>query len=321
MIQAEENLAPRRYFVKHRTTYEYPEPVTQAFERGFLTPRPAPSQHVVAHAVSISPEPELHAQHVDRFGNASHYVEVHQPHTRFEVVKESELDVAWPRIDVDRLDQWTLASAQRAIAGNPSHRLDRAMFGLASRQVQIPARLSAFTEQLLVPDLPFGQALAELTEGIHREFSYVPGATSVRTTVDELLDLRAGVCQDFAHVGIAVLRSLGIPARYVSGYIETAPPPGRERLEGSDASHAWLAAMAPDGAWIDLDPTNHQFADSRYVVTAWGRDFTDVSPLRGVIVTEAATSRLSVGVDVVRLSGPDLPHFCTLAEDLGGQLR
>ncbi|WP_197512721.1 transglutaminase-like domain-containing protein [Tessaracoccus coleopterorum] len=122
--------------------------------------------------------------------------------------------------------------------------------------------------------------------GIRRDFAYRPGATSVRTTVDELLGLRAGVCQDFAHLAIAVLRSLGVPARYVSGYIETVPPPGKEKLEGSDASHAWVSALAPDGTWIDIDPTNGQFADSRYLVTAWGRDFGDVSPLRGIVETE-----------------------------------
>lgn len=320
MITAEEHLAPRRYFVKHRTAYDYPEPVQQCHERGFLSPRPTPTQTVLAHGVAISPEPTLRSEHVDRFGNSSHYFEVHTPHTSLEVVKEAVVDVAWPRVDLDRLDRWTLASARRALAENPTHRLDRAMFGLPSRQVRPPHRLREFTDTVLVADLPFGQVLVELTRGIHREFSYVPGATSVRTTVDELLDLRAGVCQDFAHLGIAVLRSLGIPARYVSGYIETAPPPGREKLQGSDASHAWLSVLAPDGNWIDLDPTNNQFADSRYIVTAWGRDFTDVSPLRGVIVTEATTSKLSVGVDVVRLPGSELPPYSVLAEELSAGL-
>ena len=113
-----------------------------------------------------------------------------------------------------------------------------------------------------------------------------------------------------------MLRSLGIPARYVSGYIETIAPPGKEKLEGSDASHAWISVLAPNGSWIDIDPTNGQFADSRYLVTAWGRDFADVSPLRGIVVTEAVTSRLDVGVDVVQMDGDRLPRMQTLDLEL-----
>ncbi|HJE51222.1 MAG TPA: transglutaminase family protein [Tessaracoccus flavescens] len=316
MRQLPDNLTPRRYFVKHRTSYEYSEPVTLCHERGFLTPRATDSQTVVVHGSRILPEPLLHTEHTDRFGNTSHYVEIHYPHTMLEVVKEAVIDVEWPEYNVDQLDEWTLASARRAIAGNPAFRLDRAMYGLPSKHVAIPDELSAYIDSLLAPSLGFGQALVELTKGIRRDFAYRPGVTSIRTTVAELLELRAGVCQDFAHLGIAILRSLGIPARYVSGYIETTPPPGKPRLEGSDASHAWISVLAPSGQWIDIDPTNSQFADSRYLVTAWGRDFADVSPLRGVVVTEAASSRLSVGVDVVAMDGDEVPQLSVLKLNL-----
>ena len=127
----------------------------------------------------------------------------------------------------------------------------------------------------------------------------------MRTTLPELLALRQGVCQDFTHLALGCLRAVGLPARYVSGYLETAPPPGRPKLEGSDASHAWASVMVPGGGWVDLDPTNDHLADSRYVVTAWGRDFRDVSPLKGVIFTESSGSSLEVGVDVVRLPSTD----------------
>lgn len=312
MRQDPANLEPRRYFIKHRTAYDYSDPVTRCHERGFLTPRATPSQSVLAHGFTVTPEPLLETSHTDRFGNTTHYLEVHYPHTHFEVVKEAIVDVAWPEINVDQLDQWTLASARRAIAGNGAFRLDRAMFALPSKHVAIPAGLAAYTETILASHLGFGEALAELTKGINRDFRYRPGVTNVRTTVEELLDLRAGVCQDFAHLGLAILRSLGLPARYVSGYIETRPAPGRPKLEGSDASHAWLSVLAPNGTWIDIDPTNAQFADSRYVVTAWGRDFADVSPLRGVVETEAASSRLSVGVDVVPMEGDEAPPLSVL---------
>lgn len=312
MRQLPRNLTPRRYFVRHRTAYTYPEAVTTSHQRGFLTPRSTPSQEVVARATGIVPTPLLHTQHLDRFGNHSHYFEVHYPHTEFVVAKESVLDVAWPLIDVEALDRWSLASAQRAISGNPAMRMERAMFGLPSRHVAVTAAVAAYADTLLAPSLGFGQALVELTAGIRRDFAYRPGITSVSTTVDEVLRLRGGVCQDFTHLGLAVLRGLGVPARYVSGYIETAPPPGEEKLEGSDASHAWISALAPDGSWVDIDPTNGQFADSRYLVTAWGRDFADVSPLRGIVVTEATGSRLSVGVDVIAMTAGELPSMSRL---------
>lgn len=317
MRQDPDNLTARRYFIKHRTSYDYSGPVTMAHERGFLTPRDTPSQRVLAHGSRVTPDPLLETSHTDRFGNTSHYLEVHYPHTHFEVVKEAIIDVEWPEVDVAQLDQWTLASARRAIAGNVTHRLDRAMFALPSRHVDAPPRLAAYMETILASNLGFGQALVELTKGIHRDFAYRPGVTSVRTTVDELLDLRAGVCQDFAHLGLAILRSLGLPARYVSGYIETRPAPGKPKLEGSDASHAWISVLAPTGVWIDIDPTNAQFADSRYLVTAWGRDFADVSPLRGVVVTEAESSRLSVGVDVVPMEGDTAPRLSVLGLRVG----
>ncbi|MHA6512337.1 transglutaminase family protein [Tessaracoccus sp. Z1128] len=314
MRQRPENLTPRRYYVKHRTSYEYPEAVTLCYERGFLTPRATASQRVRAHGTRVLPHPLLQTEHVDRFGNTSHYLEIHFPHTHLEVIKEAIVDVEWPLIDVDPLNQWTLASARRAVAGNPAHRMDRAMFGLPTKHVAVssPERLAAYADTILAPALGFGDALVELTTGIRRDFAYRPGVTSVRTTVDELLDLRGGVCQDFTHLGIAILRSLGIPARYVSGYIETATAPGQQKLEGADASHAWISVLSPAGTWIDIDPTNAQFADSRYIVTAWGRDFADVSPLRGVIVTDAATSRLSVGVDVVAMQGDEAPQVSVL---------
>lgn len=307
MRTSEENLAPRRYFVKHRTTYRYPEPVLQCLQRGFLGLRHERYQTVAAHAVSVTPEPLTTSVHTDAFGNESWYLEIDIPHTILEVVKEAVVDVAWSRVNVDLLDQWSLENARRAIATAPGHALARAMYGLPSRLVQPPPRLQRYMDTFLTGQMGYGHALEELTRNIHRDFTYASGITSVHTTVDELLGLRTGVCQDFAHIGIAILRTLGIPARYVSGYIETQPAPGTQKLEGSDASHAWIAALAPDGQWIHLDPTNDQFADSRYVVSAWGRDFSDASPLRGIIQTEALSSELDVGVDMLRMDDGTLP--------------
>ena len=148
-----------------------------------------------------------------------------------------------------------------------------------------------------------------------RLYTFDFGGASV--IVDDTWKERKGVCQDIVHITLGALREVGIPARYVSGYIETLAPPGKEKLEGSDASHAWISVLAPDGNWVDVDPTNSQVADSRYIVTAWGRDFADVSPLRGVVVTQASTSHLSVGVDVVPMRGDDLPRLSVLGLSLG----
>ncbi|NLJ55201.1 MAG: transglutaminase family protein, partial [Intrasporangiaceae bacterium] len=146
--------------------------------------------------------------------------------------------------------------------------------------------------------------LAALLHGINEDFAFNSKATTVRTTLPELLGIRAVVCQDFAHLALGALRSVGLLARYVSGYIETTPAPGATKLVGSDASHAWVSVRVPDGSWVDLDPTNDHFCDSRYLVSAWGRDFADVSLLKGVIYTQddvTTSSTLRVGVDVTRV--------------------
>ncbi len=143
--------------------------------------------------------------------------------------------------------------------------------------------------------------MAELAARMHSDFEYVPGATTVRTTLGELLQKRRGVCQDFAHLAVGCFRSMGLPARYVSGYLETRPPAGRPKLIGSDASHAWAEVLVPGLGWVGIDPTNNKFVDAGYVITAWGRDYADVPPLSGVIVTDSRKSSMKVSVDVTRL--------------------
>ncbi len=152
---------------------------------------------------------------------------------------------------------------------------------------------------------PLLEALADLTARIRADFEYWPGSTDVDTTVDELLVRRAGVCQDFAHLAIAGLRALGLSVRYVSGYLETEPPPGMARLQGADVSHAWVGVFVTGLGWIDLDPTNDQFVDDRYVTVAWGRDYSDVPPLKGVIFTESESHELTVSVDVTPVPDGD----------------
>lgn len=304
-MQSEIDFTTRRYEVRHRTTYTYDDDVTACYERGFLAPRDTVSQRVLESSVVVSPEPDLMTTHVDYFGNHSSYVEVRTAHRMLDVNKVSVVEVTWPQVPVAALDEWTVASAAAWVKESVDP-VTRADFGLASPLVTLSPAVASYAASTLAPDRPLGQALVALYEGIYSDFEYKGGVTTVRTTLAELLELRQGVCQDFAHLAIGCLRSVGLPARYVSGYLETVPPPGKPKLAGSDASHAWVSVLVPGdsggpGFWVDLDPTNNHFADSRYVVTAWGRDFRDVSPLKGVVATEASASTLDVGVDVIRL--------------------
>jgi transglutaminase-like putative cysteine protease len=290
-----------RYEVRHRTTYTYDADVEACYERGPLRLRETPQQQVESHSVSVTPEPDFVTEHTDHFGNNTQYLEIRTPHTELVVDKRTVVTVDWPVIDLAALDVHTVAEVARSTAGDPDAPLVHTAYRLPSRLVDIGPEVIAYAAPILSPDRPFGEALAGLYEAIYTGFRYEKGATSVRTTLPELLELRAGVCQDFAHVALGCLRWAGLTARYVSGYVETTPPPGRPKLAGSDATHAWVSVLGSDGTWVDLDPTNNHVADSRYIVTAWGRDFADVSPLKGVVFTASATSRLTVGVDVIRL--------------------
>lgn len=299
-MQRDDDFLPRRYRVRHRTTYTYDDTVDACYERGFLAPRDTDHQQVESSTLRVSPEPDMVAEHRDHVGNRSFYVEVRTPHTLLEVEKDSVVDVDRPRPDLAALDAWTVADAAAHVRSTADP-VTRAEGLLPSPLVELSAEVRAYAAEVLPPDRRLGEALTALHRTIKRDFAYRPGATTVRTTLTELLALRQGVCQDFAHLAVGCLRSVGLPARYVSGYLETVPPPGRERLVGQDASHAWVSVLVPGLAWIDLDPTNDQLVDSRYVVTAWGRDFRDVSPLKGIVLSESATSTLDVGVDVERL--------------------
>ena len=292
----------RQYRVLHRTAYTYDLPVTTSYGRGCLRPRPQHSQTLLEHTLTIDPVPQITDETRDLFGNYTHYLEIHTAHERFEVVKESVLDVEWPEVDLDMLDEYTVADAAAALRQDTSlDPVEHALYTLPSAQVQLSEEVRRFAELAIPAGRPLGEAIASLYHQIYTDFTYTKGATTVNSTLPELLTTKAGVCQDFAHLAVACFRAAGLPARYVSGYIETTPPPGKPKLAGSDATHAWVSVFTPRAGWVDVDPTNDHLADSRYIVTAWGRDFRDVSPLRGVIFTDATKSSLSVGVEVTRL--------------------
>ncbi len=292
----------RRYQVVHKTAYTYDLPVTTSYGRGCLRPRASTQQTLLEHLLTVEPAPRIVDETRDLFGNHTHYFEIHTDHERFEVVKDSTVEVEWPEVDLSALDEYTVADAARTLrADSTLDPVETALYTLPSRHVELSGPVRAFAEQAIPDRRPLGEAIEALYREIYSGFTYTKGATTVNSTLSEVLVTRAGVCQDFAHLAVACFRAMGLPARYVSGYIETTPPAGEQKLAGSDATHAWVSVLTPGAGWVDLDPTNNHLADSRYIVTAWGRDFRDVSPLRGVIFTEATKSTLSVAVDVVPL--------------------
>jgi transglutaminase-like putative cysteine protease len=292
----------RSYQVRHRTQYAYGDAVTASYGWAYLTPRDRPDQVCRSSRVEVTPSAEMISDSVDFFGNRATYFEVHEPHQQLVVTSTSLVDVHREPADLDRLDGWTWEQARDLLRADARQQREEADFLLASPRLPLTGQLASFADSVLEPGRPLGQTLRRLVHTIYHDFTFNSAVTSVTSTLEDLLTRRAGVCQDFAHLAVATLRLAGLPARYVSGYLETVPPPGQPKLQGVDASHAWVSVLVPDLGWVDLDPTNNAVVDAAYVVTAWGRDYSDVPPLKGVIFTESAASTLKVAVDVTRLS-------------------
>jgi transglutaminase-like putative cysteine protease len=290
-------LEARNYHVVHATQYRYSDDVSVSYGRAHLLPRTSAGQVVVASEVEVDPGADELRSHVDFFGNISTYYTVRHAHEALRVTATSDVRVHRAPPSVESLNQLTVDSARELLGGD----VDAHAFVLSSPLVRPTTSVKEYAAATLTPDRPLGTALVELLERIHADFEYASGATTLKTTLGELMHRRQGVCQDFAQLTVGALRSVGLPARYVSGYLETDPPPGQPKLQGVDASHAWAALRVPGLDWVDLDPTNNQFVDGRYVVAGWGRDYSDLPPLKGVILTHAAKSTMSVHVDVTRV--------------------
>ena len=258
------------YRVHHLTAYRYARPVSRNYGRAHVEPRATPHQRVLSHEVAVDPTPARLTEHPQ--GSLARPWEQCTPEHGGPLMPPASIDFVHPSPRV------------------PASR--------AARELK---------EEVFTPGRPVGEALAALTGFVFREFTYDAGATTVTSTLEEVLAARHGVCQDFAHVGVAAVRAAGLAARYVSGYLRTAPAadgalgtaPAGEMI-GSAASHAWLSVLVPGTGWVDIDPTNNTFVDQRFVTTAWGRDYADVPPLKGIVVgPPGATSTLSVAVGVV----------------------
>jgi transglutaminase-like putative cysteine protease len=250
--------------------------------------------------LSIDPWPAVTREHEDFFGNRVNYFSIQQSHSSLEVTAISEVEVSPPDLpDPATTAPWEVALEQLH-SGQDSLAIEARIFALPSAMVPLERSATAYAAQSFTPGRPILEATRELMGRIFAEFEYDPHFTTVATPVAEVMEHRRGVCQDFAHVAIAGLRGLGLAARYVSGYLETLPPPGQPKLRGSDASHAWFSLLVPELGWVDFDPTNDQTAGDQHITTAVGRDFQDVTPMRGIFYG-GGHHDLLVAVDVDRI--------------------
>jgi transglutaminase-like putative cysteine protease len=286
-----------RYQITHTTRYEYVDAVTLSHNLVRLRPRDHRRQRSLHHELVISPTPAVTRERFDYFGNHVVWLSLQEPHTELTITAKSEVQVDLIlQPDVKQGSSWEKVRDTLLAAPDPRT--------LSARQVTFDstyARRSPELAEYARPSFPVGQpflqCVLDLTERVHRDFEFLPGSTRVGTPVLDVLRNRRGVCQDFAHLEMACLRSLGLPARYVSGYIATTPPPGQPRLKGADSSHAWLSVFEPDFGWIDFDPTNGLMPSDSHITVAWARDYDDLCPVKGILVG-GHRQRLKVSVDV-----------------------
>jgi transglutaminase-like putative cysteine protease len=286
------------YHVRHDSTYRHTGTVSVSQHVACLTPRPLDRQTVFSSRIDVLPEPIDRSERIDYFGNIVTQMAILKPYAELHVRAESRVEVREaPAIDPGASPAWeTVRDAGRFHRGRPLAESDE--YRSPSAFVQPGADLAAYAQASFTPGRPLLAAAIHLMERVHEDFIYDAEATSITTPLSRVLQDRRGVCQDFAHLQIGALRAVGVPARYVSGYLLTDPPPGRPRLLGADASHAWLSVWCPRHGWVDLDPTNNLVPDLRHITVAWGRDFADVSPLRGIVLG-GGEHELAVGVSVV----------------------
>lgn len=290
-----------RYRITHATAYRYSEPASLSQNEICLQPKTTGGQQLEEWQLAISPEPQYQRQRQDYFGNMLQAFMIQHPHNDLQVTATSTVTTTQPSIpDPDATPAWE-AVADRLGRRASREDLAASQFLFTSPFTMLTADIAAFARPSFPPKRPLLTAAIDLMHRIYRDFSYDKTATTVDTPVDRVLAARKGVCQDFSHLMLSGLRSLGLAGRYVSGYLETLPPPGKPKLEGADASHAWLSVYVPEIGWIDLDPTNDLVAGEQHITLAWGRDYGDVTPVKGVVMG-GGVHTLRVTVDVRRLT-------------------
>jgi len=286
-----------KYDLVHRTTYEYSEPVTISHHAARMKPKPLANQQREHFTLEIEPEPTLRKVRTDYFGNRIFFFSIQEVHQRLDIVARSRVTVSATTPPVPSLSPtWEKVVEMFSDPVSPEVVVPY-QFAFNSPLLQASPQLADYARTSFANGVPLLVGALDLNRRIFRDFKYDPVATTVATPLEEVLEKRCGVCQDFAHLGIASLRSLGLPARYVSGYLRTHAPPGKQKLTGADASHAWFSLYCPGVGWVDFDPTNNLIPGEDHITVAYGRDFGDVSPLSGIL-TGGGKHEVKVAVDV-----------------------
>ncbi len=286
------------YSVIHETHYKYSSPVAVSQQLLHLRPRTLPRQACLSYAMTADPLPAELSEATDYFGNATARLLISMPHSSLSVRAESRVSVAPLAANPMASGSSPWETLRERLRGFDPELLEPSEYCYDSPHVQSSPALARYASQSFPARRGVLEASFHLMRRIHADFEFDPRATTLATPLHEVMMLRRGVCQDFAHLMVGCLRAVGLPARYVSGYILTEPPPGKPRLIGADASHAWVSVFSPESGWVDFDPTNNCFVDDRHITLGWGRDFSDVTPLRGVILG-GGNQTLKVEVSVI----------------------
>jgi transglutaminase-like putative cysteine protease len=289
------------YRIVHRTAYKYKYPVSVGNHVACLKPRSLPRHRLAQSELHIEPNPATITERIDYFGNHLCFFTIEEPHEELVVEARSEVIMEQNGGPLPPQSPPWEETARILKENQDPTLLEAFQFRFESPRIRIRPEFAAYSLESFTGGRPMHEAVLDLTARIHRDFRFESKATNVRTPVEEVFRKRRGVCQDFAHVQIACLRSIGLSARYVSGYLRTYPPPGQPRLVGADASHAWVSAYCPGIGWLDIDPTNNVVPSDGHVTLAWGRDFGDVSPLHGLILG-GGVHTLKVAVDLVEVA-------------------
>lgn len=284
-----------KYKVRHQTQYFYSDPASISYNRVHSCPPPLPYQSFSAAALTIEPEPAFLNRQTDFFGNPVTMFTIQESHQELSTILSFEADVQTRVMEQNSLP-WDEVTQQLRLPRTPEP-LEASQFRFDSTWVKRSSELIDFADDCFPPGRPLVEASLALCSKIFAEFTFDSDHTDVSTPIAEVLKSRRGVCQDFAHLALGSLRGLGLAARYVSGYLLTAPPPGQEKLQGADASHAWISVWAPPLGWVDLDPTNDCLVSDQHITLAVGRDYHDVCPLRGLVLG-GGQQLVRVGVDV-----------------------
>lgn len=285
-----------KFEVSHQTLYRYSAPVVQSQHLVHMTPRDVPRQTIRHHSLLVEPAPALRLEATDAFGNRTLTLEIEVPHKELVLHARSSIEIELPPpFDLSATTPWDRLEPRAANGAGID--LDVAQYRAATRLTTANLEIADYAAVSFTPGRPVMEAARDLTSRIFREFKFDATATDLSTPIVQVFRQRRGVCQDFSHLALACLRAMRVPARYVSGYILTHPPPGQEKLRGTDASHAWIAVWSPETGWVDFDPTNNLVVSDEHVTIAYGRDYDDVSPISGVLLG-GGEHTVTVAVDV-----------------------